>query len=771
MTETRTAHRATAKICVVMTVFRPDPAQFDAQMQSIAAQDFPAARLILVVADCTSEALVREVAADHRLPAEVLVPPAPLDAVRAFEHGLRHACKVTSAGWLIALADQDDIWHPDRLKRSAANFHDPAVMATHADARLIDAQGRTLAPSMFHTERRHRRPGLRGLLYRNNLTGMTSTFRREVIELALPFPQQAGVFFYHDLWLALVASALGEVRLIEAPLVDYRQHSGNAVGAIMRKQRTGKRLGFRGILPGRAALRREAATYGLARYLAKSLSARTAETPAADVTALRPYLRHHGTGLTHMYDALGLLFAGHPGLARIAAWQGAVAAGRLAWAFRHALSRGLPAALEQFDERLYSLAPGVSPYTRAPRPQPPAAPRNAQCYIDARKRPSWTPELGAGEPALNLLVPTLNPSEVFAGIATAVDIGIGLAARGHRVRLIACDLPIASAEATRNFIHGRITRGNGATAARLSQHCGVVGDGGGGPRIPAHRADLHFATAWWTTHVARDLISRHALDRRRMIYLVQDHEPNFYPWGSEYADAEASYHFDTLKVFNTSILRDFFVDRGLARHDDLAFRPAIDLARYCSGSRTPPGNGPRRLALYGRPEVDRNLFPTAIEALARFIDAAGLGPADIAPVSVGLRHEPIELPRGIRLESLGKLPWERYPEYLLGVDVGLSLMYSPHPSHPPLEMAASGVRVVTNNFGAKDLSRLSGAIQSVAPTPEALSGSLRRAWEAGPVPDEMRQVDLGQLGPGMDQMIDRLSQELITMGLPREGQA
>jgi hypothetical protein len=45
------------------------------------------------------------------------------------------------------------------------------------------------------------------------------------------------------------------------------------------------------------------------------------------------------------------------------------------------------------------------------------------------------------------------------------------------------------------------------------------------------------------------------------------------------------------------------------------------------------------------------------------------------------------------------------------IDVGLSLMYTPHPSYPPLDLAASGAVVVTNKFANKtDLSQYSSNI-------------------------------------------------------------
>ena len=52
----------------------------------------------------------------------------------------------------------------------------------------------------------------------------------------------------------------------------------------------------------------------------------------------------------------------------------------------------------------------------------------------------------------------------------------------------------------------------------------------------------------------------------------------------------------------------------------------------------------------------------------------------------------------------GKLSLEEYGGILLESAIGISLMISPHPSYPPLEMAAFDLAVITNKFFNKDLS-------------------------------------------------------------------
>ncbi|MBP7967934.1 MAG: hypothetical protein KAZ24_00570, partial [Brachymonas sp.] len=58
--------------------------------------------------------------------------------------------------------------------------------------------------------------------------------------------------------------------------------------------------------------------------------------------------------------------------------------------------------------------------------------------------------------------------------------------------------------------------------------------------------------------------------------------------------------------------------------------------------------------------------------------------------------------------------------------VGLSLMVSPHPSYPPLEMAAFGARVVTNGFANKDLSTVSPSLVTAQPpNPDGFAKALQ----------------------------------------------
>lgn len=62
---------------------------------------------------------------------------------------------------------------------------------------------------------------------RNLATGATMMFRRDLLEHALSFPPE----WVHDEWLAIVAAAVGEAQMLDAALIDYRQHGSNQIGA------------------------------------------------------------------------------------------------------------------------------------------------------------------------------------------------------------------------------------------------------------------------------------------------------------------------------------------------------------------------------------------------------------------------------------------------------------------------------------------------------------------------------------------------------------
>jgi hypothetical protein len=219
-------------IAVCMATYNPDPALFAAQVGSLRAQS-ERRWICLVSDDCSDQHRFEEISevvgGDERF--VVSRSPRRLGFYRNFERALE---LVPEGIELIALCDQDDRWHPDKLRILRAEIG--RAQMVYSDLRLVDAGGRVLRETMWQG-RRNNCTNLASLLVANSVTGAAMLLRRAVAELALPFPDTPGLQF-HDHWLALVALASGKVAYVDLPLYDYVQHAGAVFGGVSRAGRS-----------------------------------------------------------------------------------------------------------------------------------------------------------------------------------------------------------------------------------------------------------------------------------------------------------------------------------------------------------------------------------------------------------------------------------------------------------------------------------------------------------------------------------------------------
>ena len=151
-------------------------------------------------------------------------------AWRAFE---RCYARVGHDAGLVAPCDQDDVWHPSKLAALSAALDGGATLA-FCDLRIVDDAGSELSPT-YWTDRVATWDDLGAELQTNVVTGAACLARREVLEVALPFPAELDGSF-HDHWLAVCALALGELAYVDRPLVDYVQHGANVIGWSRRRR-------------------------------------------------------------------------------------------------------------------------------------------------------------------------------------------------------------------------------------------------------------------------------------------------------------------------------------------------------------------------------------------------------------------------------------------------------------------------------------------------------------------------------------------------------
>ena len=218
--------QAEGLIAICMATFDPDRELLAAQLDSLRRQT-DTAWVCVISDDYSSEEhyaeLLSLVGDDPRF--SVSRAPERIGFYRNFERALKMAPPQAE---LIALCDQDDVWHPQKLSTLRSSIGSSSLV--YSDCRLVDPGGRVLRETLW-TGRRNNWSNLASLLFANTVTGAAALFRRDVAELALPFPDSPGIEF-HDHWVALVALASGEIAYVDAPLYDYVQHSGAILGKV-----------------------------------------------------------------------------------------------------------------------------------------------------------------------------------------------------------------------------------------------------------------------------------------------------------------------------------------------------------------------------------------------------------------------------------------------------------------------------------------------------------------------------------------------------------
>jgi glycosyltransferase involved in cell wall biosynthesis len=228
-------------VAICMATFNPPLDLFERQVESIRSQTFE--NWICVISDDHSrpeclDAMRRILRDDPRFH---LFPSTERRGYYGnFERALGF---VPPQADYVGLADQDDYWHPTKLDTLCATLGDGSSLA-YSDMRVVDRDQSVLSDT-FWRYRRHNCTNLASLLITNAITGAASLFRRELLDLALPFPPPQGDI-YHDHWIALVAMATGDVRYVDRPLYDYVQHPDAALGYT-------KAMGGRGRWGGRLA--------------------------------------------------------------------------------------------------------------------------------------------------------------------------------------------------------------------------------------------------------------------------------------------------------------------------------------------------------------------------------------------------------------------------------------------------------------------------------------------------------------------------------------
>ncbi len=180
--------------------------------------------------DGTIEAL-HAFAEGARFEVRVECNPETLTTTRNFEKAVS-LCR----GELIFLADQDDVWRPDKIEVMAAELHaHPNAGAVFSNGRVVDEDCEPLGYNLWDSLWFHGRE--RALVHAGRAAevfvrhvvaaGTTLAFRSRYREVYLPFPT---LHDCHDAWISFSIAGVADVRIVEENLIDYRLHGANQFG-------------------------------------------------------------------------------------------------------------------------------------------------------------------------------------------------------------------------------------------------------------------------------------------------------------------------------------------------------------------------------------------------------------------------------------------------------------------------------------------------------------------------------------------------------------
>ena len=699
-----------------MATFNPRAELLQAQLDSIRGQT--GVDWTCFISDDASddkhfEELEAQVAGDRRF--VLSRSPDRLGFYRNFERALT---MIDGDFDFVALSDQDDRWNPDKLARLLAGLG--GAQLVYSDQRVVSSDGRVISPT-YWTSRRNNHTNLISLLIANTVTGAASLFRRDLLEFALPFPSVPGEQ-YHDHWLALVALSVGDLAYVDEPLYDYVQHGNAVLGHDVANVGSRGRPIFQRLDPRRLA---ETVNGWASAYfevylrlqaLAQALLARCGEPMSRPKEkALRRFVATNR-------DPLGPLWLWLRSLRSLTGRNETLGVERIL--ARALLYRHLAAAKNRIPDVMLERASGGS------------AAATPSGVIEADRMTNKVRPLAASMDAaaperVNVLIPAIDLEHFFGGYIAKFNLARKLAEAGRRVRIITVDPNRSLDKDWRSKIEGY------AGLAGVFDSVEIEFGRDGPSLIEFSPSDRFVATTWWTAHIAEGLVAQTRSER--FLYLIQEFEPLTVPPGSWAALAQDSYRLPHHGLFSTGILRDYFREQGYGvfapaagEADSVIFQNAITSVEPPSAG-VISGRTERKLLFYARPEAHaaRNMFELGLMAIRSAV-AEGVFDSSWSLGGVGSLGGPAStpLPRGHSLDLTPRRSQSGYSEQLAGNDIGLALMYAPHPSLVPIEMASAGMLTVTNTFETKTagaMTAISSNINAVAPNVGSLIEALRHA--------------------------------------------
>ena len=203
--------------------------------------------------------------------------------------------------------------------------------------------------------------------------------------------------------------------------------------------------------------------------------------------------------------------------------------------------------------------------------------------------------------------------------------------------------------------------------------------------------DASISTFWSSCYISAKFNKT-----KKKFYFIQDYEPLFYAAGTVNSVlAEATYRMGFRGIVNTPGLADFVASNH--KVECFSFYPCIEKKIYNINKQMLEEKIAKEkvsIVFYGRPNKNRNAFEIGVASLLKIKDKYG---EKVEIFSVGDDWKEDDYGVVGKIKNLGRLrSLKEVAEVYRNCDIGLSMMFTKHPSYQPFEFIACGCAVVAN---------------------------------------------------------------------------
>ena len=709
-------------LVICMATYNPKESRFRSQIESIIQQDYT--NWICIVCDDGSEE------ARKRYMREILVQDPRFFFIEnpenvGFYYNFERCLEMVPLGAkYVALADQDDYWYPNKLSECLRKLVGK-IQLVYCDMRIVHENGKVLSETYWKNRKNYyKSEDLDLLVIANTVTGAASVFRASLLEKILPFPPRYGDL-YHDNWIAIIASASGGIDYVFTALYDYIQSSENVIGHCDFGQESIKDL-----LGKNSILR---SNWQNAHNLSFVKKIKSMMHPAL-LIAKDLYIYKHGycksiyteieTASIRNLNPKSISLIRRPlnilGLFKMRA--------KVVWRKETTNNIELKMLFSRIINFIYPFCILVlSRIILQGKTKQNVALTGFGCQADqgiidfkrmfSGRRYAITQE----KQHTNFLLSRLDPPNFFGGYIAMFNFAKKFSELGYSVRILLTDqkeIIKSDLEKIRNHdqsLKEFLTKVEYLPCYSSDQV------------IPISKDDIFVATSVWTAHIAHEAVKN--TEYSKFIYITQEYEPIFFENGSYRVLAEQSYRFNYFPFISTDILQRYFIESGIMEKENAGVCFKNPVLKFDNSEFRKRDRGKKKLLFYARPQAHaaRNLYPLGCLAIDKAREMGYFREDEWEVIGIGgIIGEQI-LPCGIKIKHIGRFDMQKYKTLLPQHDLGLALMYSPHPSLLPIEMASAGLLVVTNTCGIKTqeyFSSLSKNIKAVPPEPELLAYAL-----------------------------------------------